>query len=244
MKNVIVYNQIDTKYHGGNRYVDEHLTNYLNCQIDNSLRLGWDKNDIILGTNFDFEYKGIKNYELEDVCTYSGFNNFWYGTLELMNKGILTDDFWLHDQDTWAVKNFEFPEFDGEVGGCEYVATHQWNCGSIYFKKSSKFILEYIVEVMRSNEKHKVSSDEEWIAYLRHAPESEIKGYLTSIDNRYNVGVTHFKHRYDRATKPICVLAFKPDEKSNFDVVKDFVDIDLLNIFKKHNLFYEQLGDN
>ena len=244
MKNVIVYNQIKNENPGGNRYVDEHLIKYLNSQIDNYIRIGWDLDDIIIGTNFEYEYKGIKNHFLEDVCTHSGFNNFWYGALELMNKGILKDDFWLHDQDSWPVRKFEFPNFDGEIGGCEYQGTNQWNCGSIYFKKTSKPILEYIVELLRDNPEVPVSSDEEWIAFCRFNGQSEIKNYLSSIDTRYNVGYTHFDKRYNNATKPICVLAFKPDEKNNFDRVENYVDKGLSDIFKKHNLMYYQLENN
>ena len=43
----------------------EHLINYLNAQVDNNIRLGWDLDDIIIGTNFDYEYRGIKNYLLD-----------------------------------------------------------------------------------------------------------------------------------------------------------------------------------
>jgi len=208
----------------------------LKSQIDNSLRLGWDEMDIIIGTNFDFEYRGIKNYQLEDVCTYSGFNNFWYGALELMNNGILVEDFWLHDQDTWSVRNFDFPEFSGEIAGCEYIKTNQWNCGSIYFKKTSREILEYIVDIMRNNPDHKVSSDEEWIAFLRYSNHSEIRDYLTTLNTQYNVGVTSFEDRYKSAIKPINVLAFKPDLERDFNTVKHLVSTDLIDIFKKHNI--------
>ncbi len=235
MKNVIVYNQVDTTYHTSEKYTDEHLINYLKSQIDNSLRLGWDEVDIIIGTNFDFEYRGIKNYQLEDVCLYSGFNNFWYGALELMNKGILVEDFWLHDQDTWALRKFDFPNFSGEIAGCEYVKTNQWNCGSIYFKKTSKFILEYIVDIMKNNPSQKVSSDEEWIAFLRYSPQSEIKDYFTSINNQYNVGCTSFDYRYNAANKPINVLAFKPDLERDFNTYSIISCISFINFGYKYS---------
>ena len=240
MKNVIIYNQIKTTYHGGKRYTDEKLVRYLNCQVDWSLNLGWKKEDIIIGTNFDFEYKGIKNHNLKNICKYSGFNNFWYGTLELMDRGILDDDFWLHDHDSWQNTKFDFPNFDGEIAGCEYIGTPQWNCGSIYFKKTSKPILEYIVSLMKNNPEVPVSSDEEWIAFCRFDGHSEITNYLSSINTTYNCGVTHHDLRYNQATKPVRVFSFKPDKKSDFDVVKDKVDNKLLNIFKKHKL----LGDD
>ena len=172
MKHVIVFNQIDTTYHGGMNYENEQLFNYLRAQIDWSIQLGWKKEDIIIGTNFDFEYNGVKNYQLTDVCTYSGYNNFWYGALELMKNGVLNEDYWLHDQDSWPVRYFNFPKFDGEIAGCEYQATPFWNCSTIYLKKTSQFLLEYIVELMRDNPNAPVSSDEEWIIFCRSHDQS------------------------------------------------------------------------
>ena len=236
MKHVIVFNQIDTTYHGGMNYENEQLFNYLRAQIDWSIQLGWKKEDIIIGTNFDFEYNGVKNYQLTDVCTYSGYNNFWYGALELMKNGVLNEDYWLHDQDSWPVRYFNFPKFDGEIAGCEYQATPFWNCSTIYLKKTSQFLLEYIVELMRDNPDYPVSSDEEWIAFLRHSNHSEIKNYLTSINTRYNVGRTFFKDRYENATKPINVLAFKPDLDKDFNTIKHLLDEDFIDIFRKHNI--------
>ena len=243
MKNVIIYNQINTTYHGGKRYTDENLINYLKCQVEWSLKLGWKKEDIIIGTNFDFEHMGVKNYHLKNICEYSGFNNFWYGALELMDRGVLDDDFWLHDQDSWQNTKFDFPKFDGEVAGCEYIGTRQWNCGSIYFKKTCKPILQYIVDLMKDNPDVPVSSDEEWIAFCRFREESQIKNYLSSINTAYNCGVTHHEKRYEQATKPVHVFSFKPDKKSDFDVVKDKVNKDIINIFKKHKLLGEGMSN-
>ena len=38
------------------------LFNYFRAQVDNSLRFGWKKEDIIIGTNFDFEHEWCKKY--------------------------------------------------------------------------------------------------------------------------------------------------------------------------------------
>ena len=48
MKNVLIYNIVDNK----KRYDNELLFNYFRAQVDNSIRLGWDREDIIIGTNF------------------------------------------------------------------------------------------------------------------------------------------------------------------------------------------------
>ena len=236
MKQVIVYNQIDSDYHGGQRYENETLFRYFRSQIDWSLSLGWKKDDIIIGTNFSFEYNGVKNYNLTDICTYSGFNNFWYGALELIKNGVLTEYFWLHDQDSWPVRNFEFPIFPGIIAGAEYQGTKQWNCGSIYMKDSVEPILDYIVELMRNNPEAPVSSDEVWIGWCRFDNMSQIKEYMSSINTTYNCGCTHFQKRYDVATKPINVFSFKPDLDRDFNIVKEYLPEEMLNVFKEHKL--------
>jgi len=235
MKQVIIYNQVKTKYHNGQKYTDESLFNFFRCHIDWSLQLGWKKEDIVIGTNFDFEYNGVKNHELKDVCWYSGYNNFWYGALELMKSGVITEDFWLHDHDSWANRYFEFPKFDGEIGGCEYQGTSQWNCATIYLKKSCIDILEYIVDILRDNPDIPVSSDEEWIAFCRFNPRSEVREYFSSLDTRYNCGITYFDKRYANATKPINVFSFRPDYET-YRIAEPYVDDGLKTIFKKHRL--------
>lgn len=241
MKQVLIYNQIDTNYHGASRYQNEELFNYFKAQIDWSLSLGWKKTDIIIGTNFDFSYNGITNYHLYDVCKYSGFNNFWYGAYELLSADINNDifegeDFWLHDQDSWPVRYFDFPIFEGEIAGCEYQGTNQWNCGSIYCKNSSKYVLEYIVKLMKDNPNLDISSDEVLIGWCRFDERSQISDLMKSINTRYNVGVTHFQKRFDFAEKPINVFSFKPDKNSDYKVVEKYLPKQIKNIFIKHNL--------
>ena len=208
----MIYNKIDDKP----RWSDEELFNSFKAQIDNSLARGWKKEDIILGTNFDFEYNGIKNKQLTDICKENPFCNKFYGMLELMNQGILNDDFWFHDQDSWQVSKIEFPEFKGQIGGCTYVYTPEWNTCSMFLKKSSEYIIDYIVQFMEMNENQNFYSDENFIAILRQ--NSEIIDELTTINNKYNVGLTHMEKRYQAAEKPVCSLGFQPHVQSSWDV--------------------------
>lgn len=208
MKNVIIYNQLDTNYRGALRHNNDELENYLKAQIDNSLRYGWCVDDIIIGTNFDFEYKGIKNHHLHNICDWSGFNNFWYGALELVKRGVIDSNFWLHDHDSWQINTLEFPKFNGDVAGVEYGGTNEWNCGSIYFNDNSENTLQYIVDTLEENKNVNVSSDEVIIASLRrHSP---IKNLFVSINSRWNIGLTHYHHRLKNAIPPYQVFSFKP----------------------------------
>lgn len=237
MKNVIIYNQIHTQHHGASRWDNKGLFKYLKAQIDNSLRLGWGINDIIIGSNFDFEYKGIKSHKLTKICDWSGFNNFWYGALELVKKGVLNEEFWLHDHDSWQINPMEFPKFKGDIAGVEYVGTNQWNCGSIYFNQNCLDTLEYIVETLNVNKDSNVSSDEVIIGYLRF--NSLIKDRMTSINQRWNVGMTHGEFRYNASQKPIIVLSFKPDGEKVYEKLKEknllnLIDSEFKNIIDKN----------
>ena len=218
MKNVIIYNQIKTQHHGASRWNNEELFKYLRAQIDNSLRLGWDVKDIILGTNFDFEYNGVKSHYLSEICKWSGFNNFWYVALELVKKGIINDCFWLHDHDSWQISPMIFPNFNGDVAGAEYIGTNQWNCGSIYFNSDCLDTLEYIVEALDINKNSNVSSDEVIIGFLRF--NSPIQNKMISINQKWNVGLTHGELRYKAAEKPVIVLSFKPDEENIYQTLE------------------------
>ena len=241
MKNVLVYNIIENK----KRYDNELLFNYFRAQVDNSLRFGWKKEDIIIGTNFNFEHKGVKNIELKNICTENIFNNKWYGMLELINQGILDDDFWFHDQDSWQINNIDFPTFDGEIGGCTYVFTPEWNTCSMFLKKTSHNIIQYIVDFMEMNKNIDVYSDENYISMLRQ--QGEIKDFLTTINNKFNVGLTHMEKRYEAAEKPVCSIGFQPHIKNSWDVFIEgknelditLVDDELLKIFKNYKLVPE-----
>lgn len=237
MKNVIIYNQINTKNHGASRWSNENLFRYLRAQIDNSIRLGWNVEDIILGTNFEFEYKGVKNHLLTNVCEWSGFNNFWFGALELVQKGIIKDKFWLHDHDSWQIAPMEFPKFTGTIAGIEYGGTREWNCGSIYFNENCLDMLLYIVATLELNKQVDVSSDEVIIGYIR--ANSPVANQMISINSRWNIGLTYANFRLKNAIKPALVLSFKPDQKNIYDSLKqkgliDLVNIEFLHILNKH----------
>ena len=247
MKNVLIYNKISDKP----RWSDEELFNSFKAQIDISLVRGWKKEDIILGTNFDFEYKNIKNKQLSDICVDNPFCNKFYGMLELLESGVIDDNFWFHDQDAWQLHgDLSFPEFDGEIGGCIYVFTNQWNTCSLFVKKTAVKILKYIVDFMKINSEHvkRVQSDEDIISFLRNNNDSEIKNSLTTINNQYNVGRTGMEHRYNAADKPIFVGGFVPSIPDSVRVFNgednemkvNLIDSKLDKIFRKHFIEYKE----
>jgi len=199
----MIYNIVNTKH----RYSTDELFKVFKMQIDNSLYYGWDIKDIIIGTNFEFEYKGIKSYQLTDICEFNIFNNKWYGMYELMRNGVLNDDFWFHDQDNWQINNIDFPEFEGDLAACTYIRTAEWNTGSVFVKRNAIKTIQYIVESMKMNPVQ-YQGDENWIAFLRHY--SEIAKHLSTINCEYCVGYTYFTDRLEASNKPVRVLGYMP----------------------------------
>ena len=247
MKNVMIYNKIDDKP----RWSNDILFNSFKAQIDNSLTRGWKQEDIIIGTNFDFEYKGIKNYLLTDICKTNPFCNKFYGMLEMMQNKVLDDDFWFHDQDAWQLHDdLDFPDFSGEIGGCIYVFTPEWNTCSLFVKKSAVNILEYIVDFMKMNPEYleSVQSDEHVISTLRHN-RTEISEYLSTINTQYNVGRTKMEYRYEQADKPVYVGGFVPSIPDSVQVFNgednemkvNLIDKKLDKAFRKH---FKEYKDN
>lgn len=223
----MIYNIVDNK----RRHDNDELFKLFKMQIDNSLHYGWSVDDIIIGTNFEFEYKGVKAYQLTDICTFNIFNNKWYGMLELMRAGILNDDFWFHDQDNWQINSITFPAFNGEIGAATYIRTPEWNTSAVYVKKSALDILEYIVKSMKMNPVD-YQSDENWISFLRQ--NSEIKNYLSTLNTQYCVGYTYMDDRINAANGPIRSLGFVPNMKSHDEFNKRKLIPDHLN-----NIFNE-----
>ena len=237
MKNVLIYNIVNSK----ERYPKDTLVRTLQAQIDNSLELGWKVEDIVIGTNFEFEYMGVKAHQLDNVCEYNPFVNKWYGMLELVEKGILKEDFWFHDQDNWQLYPIEFPSFDGEIAGCTYVFTPEWNTASMFIKKSAVNILQYIKEFMDLNHELNLFSDENYIAILR--AQTEVSPYLSTINNEYNVGITKMEDRYNAENKPVKVIGVKPENKQDIEKLQGvnlvqarLLTDEILTIFGKYSL--------
>ena len=239
MKNVVIFQDFVNDVTFGVQYQQEELFKYFRAQVDNSLHAGWSPKDIIICTNLDFEYKDVTIIRLEHECKFNKYFNKQYGIWELLDKGLITEPFWFHDFDDWALQKFDFPEFNGDIGICKY-PWGQFNTGSIFVKPESIDIWRLIMDFMIENKKHPAvdNKGDENIVNMVHDMYPEIQSRFSSLNNQYNVGCTQFEIRYDAADKPIYVGAFKPDNSINVNkfIEKDLLSAEILDIFKKNEI--------
>lgn len=185
------------------RYKIKNIRNLLNAQIENSLNLGWEINDIILLSNFEHEYLGVKAslLQLDHKCL-TGSKMF--GLKYLFENNLIEDDvIWAHDLDAWQNVPFSCPDFK-DVGIACY-SNSKFNGGSVFWRKSSKDIINVIVEEITSNSE---SREEPTLNKILKSKTYEER--ITTLNNTFNVGCSGYAKRWERSLKPIRVCHFHP----------------------------------
>lgn len=178
----------------------------LKAQVENSLRLGWERSDIIIVTNFEFEHMGVKAYINRDLIPqHRRMLGKHYSLYWAMQR--FADDWWVHDHDTWQLQPFGLP--DMKTNFCVY-KFHGSRVGdsSFFIKKEAKhtlgsFIDYTISEVERF--KHRPKSGEVfWYHFFR-----EKKIPYDLLNWTYALRKRMFQWRYAAASKPIKAVHVK-----------------------------------
>jgi len=149
------------RYRGEN----ERVCNYLRLQIHNALDLGWPKEDIVPITNFPFEHMGVKANEVEmDVCVWSSFANRMIAVNEMIKKGIINDNFWVHDLDAYQLVPFDFPQECKGVSFTKHAPGRRKPQGaSVFYRKDSFDIVDAMAKTIKV---FKVSKEESFFPNL------------------------------------------------------------------------------
>ena len=154
MKNILIYISPYKKFlDDGWGEVDK----LVKIQIDNSLSLGWQREDILLVTNFDYEYNGIKALVIgdENYCDFSPTASKINSIITLFDLGLIKDGiYWFHDLDAFQLTGITESEVEQELGDADMGITDyglttmnklrnlRWSTGTIFFKKGSKDIFD------------------------------------------------------------------------------------------------------
>lgn len=179
-------------------------------QIDNSLNLNWKKEDIILVTNFNYEYRNIKATVLKNVEFFerkpqaSKIN----AIVELFNQSLIKDGelYWFHDLDAYQLQPITPKEIDikeNQIAVTDYGVSNKWSTGVIFFKSGSRDIFE---EVKNLIYKHKINEELALGKLIQINP--DIAKRVKKLNKSYNFTPVKLRHTYPRAIKPLKIAHF------------------------------------
>ncbi len=229
MKNLLIFVSPE------GRFKPEH-EDLTKMQIDNSLALGWKQKDIILATNFEYEYVGIKSYVLKgNFDVIDGYRSSKIIAInQLFRDGMIKDDvYWFHDHDAFQLVPMRNPD----MAGVDLVYTDQgldptWNAGSFFFKKGAEDIFSWVEGTM----KYLHLNEQDSLTYLISSDVNFINRRLRKLNITYNVGIYHIDDCMKAAEQPLIVAHFHPHKPHHLDLFRNIIPGRLLDIFQKYGL--------
>jgi hypothetical protein len=219
MKNLLIYTSPDKKFNDENDI-------YVRIQIDNGLNY-WQASDIMLVTNFPFEYNGVKAI----VIPYdkSVLRNKYESIIYLLANGIINELTWFHDTEAWQLAPLDL-KLDNELGLTDYGWSQRWNCGSMFINKSTLDIFTWLQDSI----KQEYTDDETALMRLTRTNYNNINSRIQRLNITYNLGKRHVRENLNIADMPIRVAHFHPYREN---LLKKFRSILPENLKK---LFYEK----
>ena len=242
MKNLLIYINPNKKFSPEH----EDLTR---IQIDNSLALGWNLNDLLLVTNFKYKHNGVESLVVgdENYCEFGPCGSKIYAIVTLFEKGLIGQDlYWFHDDDAFQLqkdinpklhkKEFGMVAYDGApLGLRNYVGANRWNSGSIFFKNSASDIFNSAKLWMQDH----LSGEER--AFMKiQIHDSSFMDRTKMLNSTYNFmpssRIGDFESRYPTAKKPIKIVHFDPFNNSQNRLSQAVVSKALMNLFNKYQI--------
>lgn len=190
----------------------------IKLQLDNCFEMGWKPEDIILATNFDYEYKGVKSTIVGDE-NYCGLDDKRYAfkvsthilTISyLFSQNFFQDNelYWYHDIDAYQQEIITEDELGLEsvdLGLTDYGWNTKWNLGCFWFKKSAGDVITLLRDTIVGEK----IPDERAMRMLVNEGRIDKKRYK-KLNITYNFGMRHIKTMWDMADKPLKMVHFHP----------------------------------
>lgn len=213
MKNLLIYVNPSERF-------DEETEKLAKIQIENSRDLGWDPGNILLVTNFPYEYAGVRSITVPDEC----FNTIHKQATKvdtmayLFEVGFFGDDiYWLHDFDAYQLEwiNEKELDIDGvDIGLTDYGREPKWNGGSTFLRNTSGDLYREMKDGMYRENKtvtRKPKNEEDILMLMFERNYNGIVDRSKRLNIAYNFGIKRMEMCYAKATKPLKVLHFHPE---------------------------------
>lgn len=216
MKNLMIYLRPEKNFDEASRLMTE-------VEIINSLDF-WKPEDILLVTNFPYEYQGIKSMvvNIED-CIPSNyaevFNNVWrfvkfFTTIYLIEKGIVNELTWVHDFDSYQLTHLDLPPLDRDLFLIDYGYDGRIQLGNVFFKPSAIEVFKWMTEKMLE---YRVHEEDVLNKYLLPQNYNNIHSRFRKLNTTYNIGVRNVELKMALAEKPIKIAHFHPFKRHQSD---------------------------
>lgn len=212
MKNLLIYINPSKDF-------DEETKILAKVQIDNILDLGWKKEDIILVTNFPYEYCGVKAIDMgDDVCyLLEHWQNKIVGILFLFEQGLISSNelYFCHDFDHYQLHPITKSEIElalgtADMGVTDYGRMPRWHMSSLFFKSSSRDIFELIKKTVYE---YKIRNEEDALFMLTENDPDGLGRRIKKLNITYNFWGGNIRSTYPMAEKPIRCAHFHPSRE-------------------------------
>lgn len=239
MKNLLIYLSPSKDFSD-----DEHKRS-VKIQIENSFGLGWKLEDIMLVTNFPYEYNGIKAIVIgdENYCSFFAPTTKVYAIVGLFKAGLIKKGlYWYHDFDCFELNPIVESEVRKEMGECNlgisnYGQKPRLCSASIFFDEKAEDIFDHI--------KHKCAKNKvnEEVTLMRMVYNSDNPFSIRTkiVNTTYAFHKFNIVKTYETTIKPIRAAHFHltPDKydfyvKGNNKLFMPLIPYRLVKIFNKH----------
>lgn len=248
MKQVLIYISKYQKFDPENEVL-------IKVQIDNSLELGWRRDEILLVTNFPYKYNGVRAMVIsnENFCQFSRQASKINAILALFEHKLIEDKlYWFHDLDVFQLEPMtEIDLARDSLATTDYGGNELWNTGVLFFRKDTEDIFSLIKAIV-----YKYKTDEERALMAltghdvkmtsAHSVGNLIPAYhsenfnkrIIKLNPTYNFIPRYLEESYKIAEKPIKCVHFHPiktkktQEISQYDEVvngKNVLGIPIVN---------------
>ena len=204
----------------------------IKIQIDNCIRLGWKLEDVLIITNWPYEYNGFKSILVGDehYCVYrprSIKSSIIPALIDMdfIKKGEI---YWNHDLDAFQLDQITDEELglDGyDFGLTDYGWRSTWSMGSYFVKPECRDVFQVARDfIFRDYE------DEQAIVEAMKVIPSKYK----RMNITYNLGSKYVEHNFRKATKPLKIAHFHPRKPGLMGVFSPYLPKDFISILNQH----------
>lgn len=224
MRNLIVFVSPEHKFNDENKF-------YVEIQIENSLNY-WKKEDIMLVTNFPYEYMGVKALVVPDDlysqvsrCAIK-INVICY----LLENGYIGELTWFHDTEAWQLAPLDL-KLGKELGLTDYGWSRKWNGGSMFFEPSTLDIFK----LWKKTIEYTNNDDERTLMFLTENNICDINSRIQRLNITYNLGKRRVEENVSRADKPVRVAHFHPYRENLLSKFATLLPANLYNLMYEHS---------